>query len=209
MTLMPVSYRTYTPEQFLELDDAHRFELVDGELVERNMGSLSSFVSGKFVTRLTNHAESGAGGLVTVPDGGLRIFGPEHPTWVRFPDVAYYRKGTFPNDFPPSGWSEEVPTLVVEAVSPNDTSGEIEDKVQLWLSAGVPTVWVAYPEMRAVVVRKPGNAVPPPPSSQGASLGSDGTAVVVDHGALSHSAISESVHPVAADMAWSHPRKWA
>ena len=159
MTLMPVSYRTYTPEQFLELDDAHRFELIDGDLVERNMGSLSSLVGIKFGTRLTIHSESGAGGFAMGSDGGVRIFGPEHPSWVRFPDVAYYRKGTFPNDCPPSGWSEEVPTLVVEAVSPNDTSGEIENKVQLWLSAGVPTVWVAYPEMRAVVVRKPGNAV--------------------------------------------------
>ena len=45
---MPVSYRTYTPEDFLKLDDAHRFELIDGELVERNMGSLSSYIGLNF-----------------------------------------------------------------------------------------------------------------------------------------------------------------
>ena len=157
MTLMPVSYRTYTPEQFLEVEDAHRFELIDGDLVERNMGSLSSLVGGKFIIRLGNYLEGGAGGLITGSDGGLRIFGPEHPGWVRFPDVAYYSKGTFPHDLPPRGWSEEVPALVVEVVSPNDTAGEIEDKVHLWLDAGVPTVWVAYPEIRTVVVRKTGN----------------------------------------------------
>ena len=159
MTLMPTAYSTYTPEQFLEVEDAHRFELIDGNLVERNMGSLSSFVSGKFITRLNSHAESGAGGVVTTPDGGLRIFGPENPSWVRFPDVAYYAKGTFPNDCPPEGWSEEIPALVVEAVSPNDRARDIEDKVQMWLKAGVPTVWVAHPEMRVVVVRKPGNTM--------------------------------------------------
>jgi Uma2 family endonuclease len=159
MTLMPVSYRTYTPEQFLEVEDAHRFELIDGDLVERNMGSLSSFVGGKFLVRLGSYAEDDAAGLVIPSDGGLRIFAPEHPSWVRFPDVAYYAKGAFPNECPPEGWSEEVPTLVVEVISPNDRAGDIEDKVQLWLNAGVPTVWVAYPEIRTVVVRKPGNTV--------------------------------------------------
>ena len=159
MTSMPVSYRTYTPEQFLEVDDAHRFELIDGDLVERHMGSLSSQIGMTVGAHFITYTASGAGGLVMGSDGGIRIFGPEHPTWVRFPDVAYYAKGTFANDRGNVGWSEVIPLLVVEVISPNDTAGDIEDKVQLWLHAGVPTVWVAYPELSAVVIRTLGNAV--------------------------------------------------
>jgi hypothetical protein len=37
----------YTPEDLLTMPDGDRYELVDGELVERNMSALSSFVAGR------------------------------------------------------------------------------------------------------------------------------------------------------------------
>jgi Uma2 family endonuclease len=155
MTSLATITRTYTPEEFLDVEDAHRFELIDGYLVERNMSGLSSQVAGRFIARLVNHAESGAGGVVTVPDGGFRIFGPEHPDWVRFPDVAYFSKDRIPHDRLGEGWTDVTPDVVVEVVSPNDTVADVEDKAQIWLDAGVPTVWVAWPEQGRVVVHKP------------------------------------------------------
>lgn len=55
---------------------------------------------------------------------------------------------------PPEGYSELVPDLAVEAVSPNDTATDVESKAQMWLESGVSLVWVASPGTRSVVVYK-------------------------------------------------------
>ena len=52
-----------------------------------------------------------------------------------------------------------VPTLCVEITSPNDTLDQVEEKVDEYLAAGVPLVWVVSPRRRTVVVHSPG--VPP------------------------------------------------
>ena len=42
-------------EEFLALPDSERFELVDGQLVERHMSALSSLVEGRVFTRIDLH----------------------------------------------------------------------------------------------------------------------------------------------------------
>ncbi len=49
-----------------------------------------------------------------------------------------------------------VPTQAVEILSPNDTVEQVEEKVDEYLSAGVPLVWVVSPYRRTVVVHSPG-----------------------------------------------------
>jgi Uma2 family endonuclease len=47
----------------------------------------------------------------------------------------------------------------VEVVSPGDTAGEVEEKVQMWLAHGASLVWVIYPATRTVTVyRRDGSA---------------------------------------------------
>jgi len=41
----------YTPEDLLAMPDGKRFELVGGQLVERNMGLESSWVGGRLLSR--------------------------------------------------------------------------------------------------------------------------------------------------------------
>ena len=38
-----------TPADLLEMEDAHRFELVDGLLVKRDVGAISSFVAARII----------------------------------------------------------------------------------------------------------------------------------------------------------------
>ena len=38
-----------TPEEFLRMPDQKDFELIDGELVERNVSVLSSWIGGKIL----------------------------------------------------------------------------------------------------------------------------------------------------------------
>lgn len=151
MTAPPMINRTYTPDEFLALENSHLFELIDGELVERNMSIRSSLIGMNIAWELKNYAHA-EGGFVVGSDGGLRIFGPSRQRWVRFPDVAYFDKGHRLADLPSEGWGTVAPDIVVEVVSPNDMAAEVEAKTRDWLDAGVATVWVAYPTLREIVV---------------------------------------------------------
>ena len=51
-----------------------------------------------------------------------------------------------------TGYSETVPDLVVEVVSPSDGLREVNDKALMWLSYGVRLVWVVDPDTRSVDV---------------------------------------------------------
>jgi Uma2 family endonuclease len=49
-----------------------------------------------------------------------------------------------------------VPTLAVEILSPNVTLDDLDEKVDAYLEAGVPLVWVVHPTRRTVTVHRPG-----------------------------------------------------
>ncbi len=69
---------------------------------------------------------------------------------VRAPDVAFIRKERLVEE--EEGFSQIVPDLVVEVVSPQDTPTYLSDKVNEWLEAGVAVVWVIDPKQRRVEV---------------------------------------------------------
>jgi Uma2 family endonuclease len=48
-----------------------------------------------------------------------------------------------------------VPTLVVEILSPNDTEEEINEKIDEYLRAGVPLVWIVDTHFQTVKVHRP------------------------------------------------------
>jgi Uma2 family endonuclease len=147
-TVMP-----YTPEDLLALPDYGRYELIDGHLVERNMGAKSSYVATNLLVLMGYFVRSNRLGFVFQTDCGYQIFA-EAPGRVRFADGSFIPHGKLPEDRPPEGHCRTVPDLVIEAVSPNDTAYEIEDKIAQWLGAGVRLVWVIYPETQRVQVHR-------------------------------------------------------
>jgi len=50
---------------------------------------------------------------------------------------------------------EGVPVLAVEILSPSDKQEEINEKIDTYLSAGVPLVWVIDPHRRTVAIIRP------------------------------------------------------
>jgi Uma2 family endonuclease len=125
------------------------YELVNGQLVEREMGAKAGWVSGQVYTRLNLHSQQHDAGWV-FPDGtGVQCF-PDDPHKVRRPDTCFVARGRFPNEEVPDGHILLAPDLTVEVVSPNDF--EVEEKVDEYLDAGVKLVWVLNPPKRAVKV---------------------------------------------------------
>jgi Uma2 family endonuclease len=146
----------HTPEELLTMPDGDRYELVDGRLVERDMGAQSSHIAAVLIRLLDMYVTTQKLGLVFATDCGYQIFA-DHPNQVRFPDASFIARGRLPDDRPPPGHVRVPPDLVVEVVSPRDTACELDQKVEEYLQAGVRLIWVVYPSTRRVMVyRKAG-----------------------------------------------------
>lgn len=143
----------YTPEDLLSMPDRGRYELVDGQLLERHMSIGSSIIATVINARLTLYVLSHRLGWVFQADGGLQIF-PGSPTKVRFGDGAFISRARSPQR-PDTGHLRVAPELVLEVVSPNDEAADVNEKVREYLAAGVLLVWVVYPESRSIDVYRP------------------------------------------------------
>ena len=89
-------------------------------------------------------------GRVFTSDSGIRL--ERGPDTVREPDVGFISAERLPLGTRITGYSEVVPDLVVEIVSPSDTVREMYDRACMWLCHGVKLVWVADPDTRTVGV---------------------------------------------------------
>jgi Uma2 family endonuclease len=141
----------YTPEELLALPDEKDYELVDGQLVERNMGALSSWVGGRVFRFLSGWIEARELGFLWPADNGFQCF-PHDPRRVRKPDVSFVSQEKLPAGLPAEGWLHVVPDLVVEVLSANDLAVEVDEKLDDYRRAGVPLIWVINPEARTVTV---------------------------------------------------------
>jgi Uma2 family endonuclease len=148
-----VAERTdYTPEDLLAMPDGERYELVNGALVERPMGTLADWVTGQLVRRLGDFCDSHPLGYVfPVSSGGFQGF-PDSPRTVRKPDIAFVAYGRFPGEELPAGFASLAPDLAVEVISPNDLYEAVEQKIEEYVRAGVRLVWVISPQNRTVRV---------------------------------------------------------
>jgi Uma2 family endonuclease len=139
-----------TPEELLMLPDSSRYELVDGKLVEREMGFHSSRVGGQVFGMILTYGEKNGYGWAMPADASYQCFAD--PSKVRRPDASFIRMGRLPGEQFPQGHCPIAPDLAVEVVSPNDNSADIEEKLAEYLEAGVSLVWVFYPRTRSVHV---------------------------------------------------------
>jgi Uma2 family endonuclease len=136
----------YTPEDLLTMPDGDRYELVDGELVERNMSTWSSYVAGQLFYLLLTFCRPRKLGWV-YPEGTSYECFPAEPGRVRKPDDSFIRLERLSvAQAQAEGHLQVHPDLAAEVVSPNDRYYEVEHKVQEWLRAGTQLVWVINPQ---------------------------------------------------------------
>lgn len=146
-----VKEKQYTPETLLALPDGDRFELVDGKLVERNMGAESSWIGGQLFGRLLIYNLQARLGWVLPADASYRCFADDQ-TKVRRPDASFIRFGRLAKEELPKGHIELPPDLAVEVTSPHDAFWEVHAKIQEYQQAGVRLIWLVNPEGHSVEV---------------------------------------------------------
>lgn len=132
--------------------DPDNYDLIDGVLVERNMGSESSWVGGRLYSHLDQFLQTNRFGWAWPADSGFECFAR---TRLRYPDVAFVRYGRLPGEVLPEGHVTIPPDFVAEVVSPRDRAGELQEKLLDYRDAGVRLVWVIYPANEVAVVHRP------------------------------------------------------
>ncbi len=156
MTLLapPHSSSRVTPDDLLKMNGL--FELVDGQLSEKQM----SFLSGKTVTNLSSILipfikSQKLGELAS--EVTFRCF-PNDPDQVRRPDLAFISAARL-NRVPDEGHIPIAPDLAIEIVSPNDSVYELDDKLIDYRAAGIPLIWIINPHAKGIRIFRPGKPI--------------------------------------------------
>jgi len=153
-----VQSRSITPDDLLAMPDGNSFELVNGELVEKNVSVLSSYVEGVLLYKLTDYCKAQQAGFVFPSSLGVRCFSGD-PMKVRRPDVFFVRIERMGSSYWHDGFLTISPDLAAEVISPNDLASEVSEKVEEYLAAGVALVWVIDPEVETVVIHRADGSV--------------------------------------------------
>lgn len=144
---MSITQTEYTFKDLENLpDDGKLYELVRGQLVEKEMGQLSVWIVSEIVRLIGNYLERDPLGWVFA-ELPIDCF-PWIPNHGRRPDVAYFHRERLPQ--PKEVQTSVAPNWVVEVVSKNDTALDVEEKIEEYLRAGVELVWLVYPTLQSV-----------------------------------------------------------
>jgi len=133
----------------LEAVDKRLYELVDGVLVEKAMGTRESLLASIIIQLLWNFVQKHDLGIVLGADGAMRLM----PGLVRIPDVSFISWDRLPGrELPDAALAELSPELAVEVLSASNTKGEMERKLRDYFRAGVRLVWVIQPKTQTAEV---------------------------------------------------------
>lgn len=135
----------------IEAEENRLFELVDGVLVEKAMGSREALLATRISQRILHDLNQRATdlGVVLGADGFLRL----RPRLVRIPEVSFISWDQIPGgELPTKPIASLYPDLAVEVLSDSNTPREIERKLQEYFEAGCRLAWVINPETRTADV---------------------------------------------------------
>lgn len=125
-------------------------ELIDGVIVEKQMGWYESLVASVLIQILGPHVQIHKLGIVLGSDAVLRLF----PQQARAPDVCFVSKQSLARDKPSR--SKPIPVLIpdlaVEVLSKSNTPKEIELKLRQYFTSGVRLAWVIDPKRRNAMI---------------------------------------------------------
>ena len=149
--------RPLTADDLLRMDaDGPRGELIRGVFCETMpLGKIHAIVALKLGFLLLTFVFPRRLGVVTSEIG---VWIERDPDTVRAPDIAFFSARQDPPgvEIPP-GYSRNVPVLVVEVRSPNDSLAYMREKALMWLRHGARMVWNVHPDTRTVDVYRRGH----------------------------------------------------
>lgn len=148
-----------TTEGMLALpEDGRERWLVAGELRGRaegprdRFGCLATTRAARYLDDWLDRQPEPRGQILALT--GIRL--RRNPDTTLNADVAYIPAEVLSLQADAFPLIDGIPTLAVEILSPGDTIGGVNEKIDLYLAAGVPVVWIIDPRRRTVTVHAPG-----------------------------------------------------
>jgi Uma2 family endonuclease len=133
----------------LERADKRLYELVDGFLVEKAMGTKEGLLAHLIGFFIQLYLEDHDLGIVLGADGPVRL----RFRLVRIPDVSFVPWENLPGgELPEESIASVVPSLAVEVLSEGNTKTEMDRKLRDYFQAGVKLVWVVDPKKQTAVI---------------------------------------------------------
>jgi Uma2 family endonuclease len=150
--------RTYTAADVFELEDDERHELIDGELITLpGSGGRASAIGVRIARLIGNFLDDYPLGFILGADGGFVV--THSPEMILSPDAAYISADRLPGGQLPEKFIQTYPDLAVEVLSPSDRRSDAERKVQRYLAAGTPLIWLVDPKLETVAVYRQSGSV--------------------------------------------------
>jgi Uma2 family endonuclease len=149
MAIQPKLYTVAEFERFLALPENgdRYFELIQGEIVEKVPTEEHGLIAGNIYGFLWNYTRQSGVGRAVIE---VRVRMPEDEYNSRQPDLAFFADTTRP--VVKRGPVLQMPDLVIEVKSPDDTYKSMRERAEYYLMNGAKLVWLVYPDKRLVEV---------------------------------------------------------
>jgi Uma2 family endonuclease len=129
------------------------FELDEGRIIEMPSPSeLHGFVVIAITSLLLAYKRKIGRGRIIGNDSGLLL--QASPPIVRGPDLAFFKESKSHSELS-RGTNPDCPEVVVEVLSPSNSTREMNRKIIQYLRRGIPFVWVVDPEDKSMMVYRP------------------------------------------------------
>jgi Uma2 family endonuclease len=138
-------------EAFLALPENadRRFELIDGEIVEKMPSYMHGRIAANLVIDIGIYLRQTKRGEIVVE---ARFKPPADDFNDRIPDISVVLAGRSP---PSEGAVPFMPDLVVEVKSPTDSLRKMRDKARFYIAHGAQLVWLFLPERAYIEIYSP------------------------------------------------------
>ena len=158
----PAEQKIWTDAEFMALNrDGHRYEIVNGELIDRgNSGAKHGYVCSILMILLGGYVHIQKLGAMFDSSTAFKMKSGNK----RSPDVSFMAKERLQglHDLP-DGFLEGAPDLAVEILCPGNTVAEIHDKLVEYFENGARLVWVIHPKEGYVLVYRSSQEPGSPP----------------------------------------------
>lgn len=167
-----IEKKVWTDEEFMALpQDGHRYELVNGEVIDignsgMEHGGIGSFLGGLLAIYVRQNK------LGAVCDSST-AFSLKNGN-KRSPDVSFVARERLKGlKCAPRGFFQGSPDLAAEILSPSNTVEEIHDKIVEYFENETRLVWVIHPDEKYVLVyhsSEPDRFLRPPDQLEGEAI---------------------------------------
>ncbi|AFY62194.1 Uma2 family endonuclease [Synechococcus sp. PCC 6312] len=143
--------KTWTDAEFMDLpSDGHRYELVNGEVVDMgNSGMEHGYFASILLAELTIFVRKNKLGAICDSSTAFTLKNGNK----RSPDIGFIGRERLRGlSRPLRGFFEGAPDLVVEILSPGNTVEEMHQKIVEYFANGTRLLWKVDPSERSILV---------------------------------------------------------